>query len=196
MLGPVVLGLADLIASLSASGYNPIRDSISSLALAPMGWLQTIGFLVIGLLMEVFILGLYLSIRRGRYFVLSIGVFICCSFGLLLIGAFQTDPTGAPRTLAGTIHSGTANTVFTLFPVVCFLIAPSLRGDPYWKELFLYTIITGISASILAIMVILMSDESAWFGLYERILVANIGIWVEVMALWLLRLSIRLQLRS
>jgi hypothetical protein len=196
LLGPIVLGFADLIAALSASGYSPIRDSISSLALAPMGWLQTIGFLVIGLLMEIFILGLYLCIRRGRYFGLSIGIFVCCSFGLLLIGAFHADPTGAPSTLAGTIHSGTANTVFILFPVVCFLMAPSLRGDTYWKELFLYTIVTGILASILAIVVLLIPDESGWFGLYERILVADIGIWVEVMALWLLRLSIRLQLRS
>ena len=193
MLGPFVLGLADIIAAFSESGYNPIRDSISSLALAPMGWLQTMGFLFIGLLVEVFVLGLYLSIRRGRCFGLSIGVLVCFSFGLLLIGAFQTDPVGALHTLEGTIHSVTATTVFALFPVVCLLIAPSLRGDPYWKELFWYTIVTGIIGLVLAIMGIWMSEQVNWFGLYERILVANIAIWVEVMAVWLLRLSLRLR---
>jgi len=193
MLGPFMLGLANIIAAFSEPGHNPIRDSISSLALAPMGWLQTIGFLAIGLLMEVFILGLYLSIRRGRGFGLSIGVLVCCSFGLLLIGAFQTDPVGASRTLEGTIHSVTAKTVFALFPVVYLLIAPSLRGDPYWKELFLYTIVTGILALVLVIMGVWVSEQVGWFGLYERILVANIAVWVEVMAVWLLRLSLRLR---
>ena len=83
MLGPFVLWIADIIAAFSEQGYNPIRDSISSLALAPMGWLQTIGFLVIGLLVEVFVLGLYsvfveegaLGLVWGSLFVLALG---CC----------------------------------------------------------------------------------------------------------------------
>jgi hypothetical protein len=33
----------------------------------------------------------------------------------------------------------------------------------------------------------------SWFGLYERILVAVMVIWVEVMAVQLLRLSLRAQ---
>lgn len=58
VVGPIVLIIANLIASFSVSDYNPIRDSISSLAWTPMGWLQSIGFLAIGLLVEVFAVGL------------------------------------------------------------------------------------------------------------------------------------------
>jgi hypothetical protein len=38
-----------------------------------------------------------------------------------------------------------------------------------------------------------LPDQLSWFGLHERILVANMVIWVEVMAAWLLRLSLRVQ---
>ena len=53
--GPVVLIIGDMAAGLSSPGYNLIRDSISSLALTRIGWLQTIGFLALGLLVEIFV---------------------------------------------------------------------------------------------------------------------------------------------
>jgi hypothetical protein len=62
VIGPLVLIVADLTAAISQPGYSPIRDSISSLAWSPMGWLQTIGY--------------------------GIGLLVCFGFGLLLIGAF------------------------------------------------------------------------------------------------------------
>lgn len=191
--GPFVLGLADIIAAFSEPGYDWVRDSISSLALTPMGWLQTIGFLITGLLVELFVLGLFLGIRRRWGFGLSMGALVCVGFGLLLIGAFQTDPSGTPHTLEGTIHSVTATTVFTLLPIACLLLAPSLRSDPYWKSLFLYTIVASVLALVLVIMEVWLPEQVSWFGLYERILVWNMVIWVGVVAVRLLRLSLRLR---
>lgn len=193
IVAPFMLGLADIIAALSSPEYDWARDSISSLALTPMGWLQTIGFLFSGLLVEVFVVGLFLSIRRRWGFGFSIGVLVCFGFGLLLIGAFQTDPSGAPDTIEGTIHSITAIVVFSIFPAACLLISPSLRSDPYWKGFFPYTIVTSVLALVLLIMHLWLPEELSWFGLCERILVANMVIWVEVMAIQLLRLSLRLR---
>jgi len=45
-----------------------VRQSISSLALTSMGWIQTIGFMLIGLMIESFTAGLYLNINRRRGF--------------------------------------------------------------------------------------------------------------------------------
>ena len=76
--GPIVLVIADIVAARSAlvgSNYDLIRDSISILAWMPMGWIQTIGFLVIGILVEVFTAGLLLSIRRAIGF----------EFGIILL---------------------------------------------------------------------------------------------------------------
>jgi hypothetical protein len=190
MAGPVVLAVTDLTAAFTNPDYGLIRDSISSLALTRLGWLQTIGFLAIGLLVEIFVAGLLFNIRRMRGFHLSIGLLVFFGFGMLLIGAFRTDPIGGPDTIEGTIHGFTATGVFWLFPIAILVIAPSLKNDPNWRDLFTYTIVAGVLGFILVILIGVLQDDIAWFGLLERILVANMIIWVEVAAIKLLRLSV------
>lgn len=191
MAGPVVLIVTDIVASSANPGYSLVRDSISSLALAELGWVQTIGFLAIGLLVEIFVAGLLYNIRARWGFHPSITCLVIMGFGLLLLGAFRTEPVGAPENTEGIIHNIAATAVFWLFPVSALLIAPSVKHDPYWKNVYKYTIITGILGFILVIMVVILEDtDSSWFGLAERLLVANMIIWVEVMAFKLLYLSL------
>ena len=190
MAGPLVLAVTDFTAAFTNPGYSLVSHSISSLALTRLGWLQTIGFLAIGLLVEVFVAGLLFNIRGVRGFHFSIGLLVFFGFGLLLIGAFRTDPVGAETTIEGAIHGATANTVFWLFPVTILLLAPSLRNDPNWRNIFIYTVVAGISALVFAVVLGFLKDKISWFGLYERILVGNMIIWVEVTAIKLLRLSV------
>ena len=193
IVGPFVLILADLVAAVSSPKYSFIRDSISSLALTSLGWIQTIGFLVIGLLVEIFTAGLFLNIHGKRGFGLSIGLLVCFGFGLLLIGAFRTDPVEGLHTVAGTIHVAASITVFWLFPVAISLLLPSLKNDPHWQGMFPYTIVTSLFALVLAIGRLFLPAQLSWFGLYERILVANAVVWIEVAAIRLLLLSMRRQ---
>ena len=191
VVGPLVIIVADLIATISQPGYSPIHNSISSLAWSPMGWLQTVSFLTAGLLVEVFVAGLLFTIRGGRGFGFGIGLLICFGFGLLLIGAFRTDPIGSQHTIEGTIHGVTAKAIFIIFPFASLLIALSLRKDSSWKGLFVHTIATSGLALALVLGWLWLTEELSWFGLYERILVANAIIWVEIVAIRLLRLSLR-----
>jgi len=191
MAGPIVLAVTDFTASFTNPDYSLVQDSISSLALTRLGWLQTIGFLAIGLLVEIFVAGLLFNIKRWRGFHLSIGLLVFFGFGLLLIGAFRTDPVGGPDTIEGAIHGLTATVVFWLFPVAILIIAPSLKNDLNWNNVFIYTIVAGILAFILVVVTGFIQDGIKWFGLLERILVANMIIWVEVAAIKLLRLSLR-----
>lgn len=158
----------------------------------PMGWVQTIGFLAIGLLVEVFTAGVFLGIRGARGFGFSIVLLVCFGFGLLLIGAFHTDVPGRPHTTDGMIHGAAANTVFWLLPVASLLIAPSLKKDSRWRPLFTYSITTAFfTLAWIFIYKVWLPAELSWFGLYERILVVAEVLWVEVMGIWLLRLSLR-----
>lgn len=191
MAGPLVLTATDFTAALTSPDYNLVRDSISSLALTSLGWLQTIGFLAIGLLVEIFTAGLLFNIKGARGFRFSIGLLVFFGFALLLIGAFRTDPVGATRTIEGTIHSLTASSAFWIFPVAILVILPSLRNDPAWKSIFRYTVIAAVLAIAFVITLGILPDEASWFGLLERILVANMIIWVEVAAIKLLLLSVR-----
>ena len=191
VVGPLVLIITDITAAYCEPGYNPIRDSVSSLAWTHMGWIQTIGFLTMGLLVEVFVAGLLFSIRGGRGFGLGIGLLVFFGFGLLLIGAFRVDLVGSQPTIEGTIHNVTSKAVFFIFPIASFLIALSVKKDPHRKGLFMHTIVTSSLALGLVIGGLWLPEKVSWFGLYERILVANTIIWVELMAVRLLRLSLR-----
>jgi MFS family permease len=190
IVGPIVLVAGDIAAPLSTPGYSPIRDSISSLALTRIGWLQSICFLAMALLLEIFVAGLFFNIRRARGFHAGIGLLALCGFVLMLIAAFHMDAPGAQRTTAGIIHTVASYGLGLLFPIAILSLAPSLKSTPNWRNIFVYTLVAGILALAL-IMGTFLTEQTGWFGLYERIIVANAIIWVEVVAVHLLRLSLR-----
>jgi hypothetical protein len=194
IIGPIVLLITDLIAARSAAvnHYSLVRDSISLLAWMPMGWIQTIGFLTIGLLVEIFAAGLFLNLRSAKGFGFGILLLVLSGFGLLMIGAFHTDIPGREDTIDGLIHGLAAKTVFWLLPVANLLITPSLKNDPRWRALFSYSVAIASFALVwMIIYQVWLSENLTWFGLYERILVVSEVLWVELMAIWSLRLSLR-----
>ncbi len=190
--GPLLLLGAEIVVLPSVTNYSPIQDSISSLAWAGLGWIESGTFLITGLLLEVFAAVLLLGIRGVRGFHLGIFLLTCSGFGLLLVGAFRADIPYFPHTVGGTIHGIAANTTFLLLPLAILLIAPSLKKDPYWRSMFIFSIATAAFALIwIGIYRIWLPEKLGWFGLYERILAGVEIIWVEVMAFWLLRLFLK-----
>jgi len=190
IMGPIVVVVGDIAASLSIPGYSLVRDSVSSLALTPIGWIQSIGFLAMGLLLEIFIAGIFFNIRRARGFHAGIGLLAFCGFMLMLIAAFRMDAPGAQRTTVGIIHTVASYGLGLLFPIAILSLTPSLKSTPNWRTIFVYTLVAGVLAFGLIIGAF-FTEQTGWFGLYERIIVANAIIWVEVVAVHLLRLSLR-----
>lgn len=190
IIGPIVVVIGDIAASLSTPDYNPIRDSISSLGLTSIGWLQSICFLAMGLLLEVFVAGLFFNIRRARGFHAGIGLLALEGFVVMLIAAFRMDTPGGLRTTTGMIHTLASYGLGLLFPIAILSLAPSLKSTPNWKNIFVYTLVAGVLASAL-ITGAFLTEQTGWFGLYERIIVANAIIWVEVVAIHFLRLLLR-----
>jgi hypothetical protein len=191
IIGPLILIAADYTVAFSDPGYNFIRHSISSLAWAKLGWLQTISFLAIGLLVEIFVAGLYFNISGRRGFGFGITLLALFGFGMLLIGAFHTDPAVGSKTFEGAIHGVVAKTIFWLFPIAALCIAPSLKKNSYWRPLFVYSIAAAVFAILFMISSLWMPKDFMWFGLFERILVADEVLWLAIMAIWLLRFSLR-----
>jgi hypothetical protein len=189
IVGPIVVIVGDLVASLSIPGYSPIRDSVSSLALTSVGWLQSICFLAMGLLLEIFVAGLFFNIHRARGFHTGIVLLALCGFVLMLIAAFHMDHPGA-TTIDGTIHTIASYGLGLLFPIAILSLAPSIKSTPNWKNIFVYTLIAGVLALAL-ILGALLAEQRGWFGLYERIIILNALVWVEVVAVHFIRLLLR-----
>ncbi len=191
IIAPIMLITGDLSAGIASPGYSLLANSISSLALTNIGWLQTIGFLALGLLVEIFTAGLLFNIKGARLFYLGIAVFVFFGFAMLLIGAFRTDPVGVERTIEGRIHGLTAQAAFIFFPAALLFLLPSIKKDPNWLKLYRYTGVTFILAVILIIVIRVIQEPNSVFGLMERLLVVNMILWVEVAAINLFIISLK-----
>jgi MFS family permease len=190
IVGPIVVIVGDLAASLSTPGYSLVRDTVSSLALTGIGWLQSICFLAMGLLLEIFVAGLFFNLRRARGFHAGIVLLAFEGFVLMLIATFHMDAPEAQRTTAGVIHTIASYGLGLLFPIAILLLSPSFKSTPNWKNIFVYTLIAGVLAFGLIIGAF-FTEQRGWFGLYERIIIGNALVWVEVVAVHFLRLLLR-----
>ncbi len=194
IIGPIMLVISDLWAGLASPGYNIIQDSISSLALTGIGWMQTIGFLVLGLLIEIFTAGMLFNIKSARGFYLGIAIFVFFGFTMLLIGAFRTDPANIAeeaRTIEGRIHGLTAQATFILFPIALLCLISSIKKDVNWRHLYRYTGVSFMLAVVFIIVIQAIREPNPVFGLMERLLVWNMIIWVEVAAINLFIISLK-----
>jgi len=104
------------------------------------------------------------------------------------------DHSGAPP-IDGTIHTIASYGLGLLFPIAILSLAPSFKSTPNWKNIFIYTLIAGLLALAL-IMGALFAGQRGWFGLYERIIILNALVWVEVVAIHFLRLLLRQEPKS
>jgi hypothetical membrane protein len=191
IVGPIIVIVGDLATSLSLPDYSPVRNSVSSLAWTDFGWLQSICFLAMALLLEIFVAGLFFNIRRARGFHAGIVLLALCGFLLMLIAAFHTDSSEAyQRITDGTIHTIASYGLGLSFPIAILCLAPSFKSTPNWEGISVYTLIAGVLGFGLIIGAI-FGDQRGWFGLYERIIILNALVWVEVVAIPWLRLLLR-----
>lgn len=130
-------------------GWRPLRviDWPSGLALGPYGLWMTIMFILSGLFMSIFALGLRKALGKGTApHTGTLGLFVAGCFLALL--AFPTDPTfrSYPKTWHGFLH----DMFFVLLGLALLASMISLgwafRKDPCWKGYGLYTYITAAFA--------------------------------------------------
>jgi hypothetical protein len=157
ILGPILF--ASVVTSLTISqydflrglGWDPIHaptfDWPSGLALSPYGLWMTLTFLLSGLLMATFALGLRSALGRGitpRIGILGLLLAGCALAGL----AFTTDPTlrSTPATWHGRLHDLSFVLLgLTLLPSMLAL-GRAFQTDARWRGFGLYTYATAALA--------------------------------------------------
>ena len=192
--GPIVFAVAALLHSLLQPDHSLVTHPISALAAGPSGWIQNANFLLFGVLMIAYAIGLHLGVRRTRWGVVGVAFLVLSGVGLLWGGVFPaTDATGA---FDGDRLLHIPGFVMTFLGGGIGLMAISRRmaRDPSWRGLATYALATG--AAMLALILAgggLVRPPGAplhaWFGLFQWVLLA---VWLPctvVLALRLLGLS-------
>jgi hypothetical protein len=189
-IGPVLFG--SVLISLSVLEYdfmlgigwhpvtNPAGAWPSGLALGPYGPAQVANFVVSGLLLAFFSLGLQLGTKDGHSPPLGPAFLFVAGTAMMLMG-FETDPIRriGPRSLHGLIHDA-AFVIFVLaFLAALFSLWRKFELVPRWRGHARYTLATGM----LTVLLLLLPGVA--YYLFIVVLLA----WIEVTAIRLWRTS-------
>ena len=188
MMGPALF--ATVLLALSALeydfmlgiGWRPAADPAgawpSGLALGPYGLAQLVNFVVSGLLLAFFSLGLHLGARDGHGSPFGPAFLFVAGTAMALMG-FETDPIRriGPRSLHGLIHDA-AYVIFVLaFLAALFSLWRRFEADYRWRGHARYTLATGI------LVVLLLWLPGVAYYLFIVVLL----IWIEATAIRLWR---------
>lgn len=161
-------------------GYDPVGQSISILATAPLGWLQSLAFAVSGVLGVAWALALatVLGARpRDRLMVrvlLLIQALVALGFALL-----PTDPEGAPVSVTGSLHLLDFGAYAITMPLTLLALGLVMRRDPRWCAAVRPTLAAGavVLFGIPLVPATISGPLSPWLGALERVFVAVPSIW-------------------
>jgi hypothetical protein len=187
-IGPVLFGSVLIALSvleydfMLGIGWHPLTNPAgawpSGLALGPYGLAQVASFVVSGLLLAFFSLGLHLGTREGHSSPLGPGFLFVAGTAMALMG-FETDPIRriGPRSLHGLIHDA-AFAIFVLsFLAALLLLWRRFESDPRWRGHARYTLAT----AILAVLLLLLP------GVAYYLFIVTLLVWIEVSAIRLWR---------
>jgi hypothetical membrane protein len=190
LAGPLFV-LAFWLQGLLRPDYSPLRHPVSSLAIGPAGWVQSLTFLVCGALTVAFAIGLW-QLRTSRWGPILVGLI---GVGFLGAGLFTTDPIsgyppGTPDQLtqytpAGALHQFFSAFFFLGLPIACFVYARHLPRN--WA---IYSVLSGVAflgAFVLAAQGFSQTPAFAPYGgLWQRVAIL-IGLgWLTALA-WQVR---------
>jgi hypothetical membrane protein len=196
VVGPLFT-LAFLLQQAVRPGYDPLRHPVSSLALGPLGWLQTLNFLVAGLLTITFAVGLRRSLRPGAGAFAAPMLVGVWGVGLVGAGAFVTDPVSGypvgtpsqpdPPSWHGLLHDLAFSLpgFFSLAAAMFALGYAFVRRRAYgWAS---YSVLSGIAFVVLFLLASAGFDQDArWMptaGLWQRLAVGAGWLWLAMLAL-------------
>jgi hypothetical membrane protein len=181
------------------AGYDPVRHYVSQLSLGPGGWVQVANFLVTGVLMVLFSLGMRRRLHPGRGSVAGPVLLGLVGAGLATAGIFSADPglngfppgsslpPGSP-TAGFVVHILAAAVVFFSLPAACAAVAFRSRRDHASRAWVLYTSASGALVwALWAASTVLSGDGTApidpYIGAVQRIYLLIGFTWIAAHSL-------------
>jgi hypothetical membrane protein len=189
---PILHLLAMVIGGFLSPSYSHITQAVSELfeVGAPNKQLLNSMLIVSNFMLIMFSIGLHRGIedkRKSKTAPILLG--LGGVTGLLLMLFFPCDPGCEPVTFTGTMHFVTAFSMALLTIISILAFWRRLKDDMRWRGYDKYSLGTFI-ATIIVMIILGLFITSPFFGLIERISMALILQWIEIMAIKLLSLSL------
>ncbi len=187
--GPIGFTLAFIVQALFRPAYEHLADPVSALAAGPSGWVQDVNFVVFGLLMSGYAIGLHLGVRPAHWGTLGTGLLVLSGLGLVLAGLFPArDASGAFSNQPG--HVLAAFLSFLGAGTGLIMMWRRMAGDPRWRDLARYALASGIAVVVLFLMTGALAIPPdaplhPWLGLLQRV---TLAVWFPATVVLAVRL--------
>ncbi len=184
-----------LIGGFIRPDYLSLRHPISSLSIGKNGWIQSLNFIVSGILILAFSLGMDRAIRNSEKMRWAPRLIALVGMGLVGAGICTSDPIyGYPMnlplrlsqfTIHGHLHDFFSIFVFICQPLTCFKFGRlfASRNKNAWAS---YCYINGIAMLVIFALAGAAFKQTPvileWAGLFQRLCIILGGIWMSSIA--------------
>lgn len=168
-------------------GYDFTEQRLSELGAsgAPYAALfNVMGLMASGVLVVVFSLGLYLEFSE-RLARIGSGLLAVCGACLFMAGIFPCDVEFAEASVSGIMHGVFAG--IGTFAIIGAALAMwlGLKRDTVWRDISRFS----LGVAVVAVALYLpyqVFPVTGWIGVFQRMLVLVVLVWLEVMSIKLL----------
>lgn len=176
-------------------GYNPIAQEVSDLTAGPLGWVQQVNFLVFGLLVIAFGIGLSQGVRKASPWMVGPALVVWNGIELIIAGLFPRSENAAGHIYDPLgVHMMNGMFFFLCIGIVLVILSLQLARDERWRNLAIYTRVTGILVFVLNVLNGFFAEAVGdplhpWLGLFQRTILAVWFLCLIILALRLWRLG-------
>ena len=180
IVGNLVVVIANFIGIAVVDSYNPIRQTISDLAIGDYGWIQDIGLNLYGISLIICAIALWRwnlgdwRWRLGSVFVLLLSV-------IIFIISEHDQYAGLPDPSSTPVHLYTVYALGVVFPLTCLLFSFGLRKVGRGWRYFSWA----IAAAWVLFGPPFFKIGTAFDGLYERFVALILLTWTTAIS-WLI----------
>jgi hypothetical membrane protein len=201
IVGPLFFVLVFTIDGFLTPGYSAMRDVVSFLEVGPTGWIQSLNFMLTGLLLVLFALGFFqwMHPRSAAGWLSVTTVLIALSgVGLIMAGPFLPDAPGTAQTsVHGMPHSIAFTVVFFPLGLACLFVGGKFIRTAGWRIYGWYSLLAGLFSIFAALgnlfssfvvsnasstPISATSSQLAVGGLINRLLILVAFTWYMILA--------------
>ncbi len=196
VIAPIAWVVGATVAGLFHPGYNHVAQQLSELGAvgAPYAAVWNAAVASFGLLMVGFAFGLHRGISGSRGSMVGPALVAVSGFAWASQGLFfSCDPGCIPVSFTGVMHGTVGLVGLSGLFFANIVLWRTLKKDSRWQQYSSYSLLTAVVTFALFLGVNLSFSTLAALGivgLVQRVLLGIPILWIEVMAIRLLRLSI------
>jgi hypothetical protein len=176
------------VAELLRPFYDPLRATISELAVGHDGWIQVSAFCVLGVGLLALQHGLWRRLRGTLLSRSGLILLALCAAATFVAAAFPTDLTGSVvHTMSGDIHTWMADVGYSCLILGSLLLSLHFRHDEQWRSYHRPSLALALLGTAAAIAMAL-TTHSGVLGLTQRLMAVPLLLWILLTALRLFTL--------